>query len=87
VAEYHTRSGKLADPAFRAERARKASRAAHSLPVHVRAIVRNAGELTPEDAELLRSALEVAAPAPPLTGEQRSKLAALLTRGGDADGT
>lgn len=57
MAEYHTTSGKLADPEFRAQRARKAGAASHGLSAHVRAVVRNAGRLTPEDAELLRSLL------------------------------
>jgi len=57
VAEYHTQSGKLADPEFRAERARNASQAAHSLSTHVRVIVRNAGKLTPEQLDMIRGLL------------------------------
>jgi hypothetical protein len=50
-------TGKLADPDFRRERARKASLARNTVDAHIRALV---------DA------------APPLTAEQRDKLAMLL---------
>jgi hypothetical protein len=47
VAEYHTTSGKLADPTFRVERARKAAQASHTLDAYIKAIVNRAPELTP----------------------------------------
>ena len=53
MAEYHTTSGKLADPAFRAERASKAARASHSLDAHIRAVADRAPELTPAQRERL----------------------------------
>lgn len=53
MAEYHTTSGKLADPAWREERARKAALASHSLDAHVKAIVDRAPELTPAQREQL----------------------------------
>jgi hypothetical protein len=65
VAEYHTTSGKLADPVFRVERARKAAQASHGADAHIRALV-NA--------------------APPLTAEQRAKLAVLLHTPDGGDG-
>jgi hypothetical protein len=57
VAEYHTTSGKLADPAFRAERARKAAQASHSLDAHIRALVNAAPPLTPAQREKLTQLL------------------------------
>jgi len=49
--------GKLADPAFRRERARKAGAASNSVDAHISAIVRRAGKLTPEQTEKLRALL------------------------------
>ena len=56
-------TGKLADPEFRRERARRAALASHSVDANIRRLV---------DA------------APPLTAEQRDKLA-LLLRGPSSD--
>lgn len=53
-------SGKLSDPVWRRERARKAALARTTVDAHIRALV---------DA------------APPLTDEQRNRLAALLAPG------
>lgn len=49
--------GKLADPEWRRERARKAGAASNSIDAHIAAIVRRAGKLTPEQAERLRALL------------------------------
>ena len=84
MAEYHTRSGKLADPEFRRERARKASKAAHGLGTHVRAVVRGKDQLTPEQRAEIREAVSGW---PPLTESQRDGLALLLHPGGDGDAT
>jgi hypothetical protein len=58
-------TGKLTDPAWRHERARKAALARTSTDAHIRALV---------------------AAAPPLTAEQRAKLAALLHTPAGGDG-
>lgn len=49
--------GKLADPEFRRERARKAATARTSTEAHIRALVDAAPRLTPEQADRLRSLL------------------------------
>lgn len=49
--------GKLADPAFRRERAQKAAHASHSLDAHIRAVVDAAPALTAEHVERLRALL------------------------------
>jgi hypothetical protein len=61
VAEYH---GKLADPEFRRKRASNASKAAHGLDARIAAIVRRAGDLTPEQIETLRGLLAAPADGP-----------------------
>jgi len=48
---------KLADPAWRHERARKAAAARHSLDARIAALVRSAPKLTPEQAARLRTLL------------------------------
>lgn len=48
-------TGKLADPAWRAERARKAANARTTADAHIKAVVDRAPELTP--AQLARLAL------------------------------
>jgi hypothetical protein len=62
----HPAAGKLADPAWRQERARKAANACTGIDYHVRAIVARAGKLTPEQIEVLRSLL----PEPADAGDQ-----------------
>lgn len=58
------RSGKLADPEFRRERARKAAAAVHSIDAKIRAVVESAPMLSPEQVDRIRRALPpVAAPA------------------------
>jgi hypothetical protein len=52
--------GKLADPAFRHERARKAANARNSVDAHIRALVDAAPKLTAEQAAQLRSLLPAA---------------------------
>lgn len=58
-------SGKLADPEFRRERARKAAKARTSLDHHVQAVIDRAPALTAEQIERLRALL----PAAPDGGE------------------
>lgn len=64
-----TLNGKLADPAFRHERARKAARARTSIDHYVRAIVDRAPELTDEQrarlAALLPPSTSTSSPATP----------------------
>lgn len=50
-------AGRLADPEFRAQRARKAAAARHSLDTYINAIVARAPELTAEQVETLRPIL------------------------------
>jgi hypothetical protein len=50
-------AGKLADPQWRHERARKAASASHSLDSYVKRVHARRDELTPELVELLREAL------------------------------
>lgn len=83
MAEYHTSSGKLADPEFRSQRARAAALASHDISAHVRAVVRHSDLLTPEQRAEIRA--EVAT-WPPLTTEDKAGLAAVLLDGG-ADAT
>lgn len=45
------------DPEYRRERARKAGKAGHTIDAHIAAVVRRAGELTPEQIDVLRSIL------------------------------
>jgi len=51
-------TGKLADPEWRRQRAKKASDAAHSVDAHIKALVTAAPKLTPDQrarlAEVLR---------------------------------
>lgn len=49
--------GKLADPEFRHQRARKAALARTSLSAHVRAVLDRAGELSDADLAELRAVL------------------------------
>ena len=57
MAEFHTCSGKLADPQFRHERAVKAALARHSPDALIAALVRSAPALTAEQAARLRALL------------------------------
>jgi hypothetical protein len=50
-------TGKLADPAWREERARKAALARNSVDAHIRALVESAPALTTEQADRLRALL------------------------------
>lgn len=50
-------TGKLADPEFRRERARKAAKARTTPDAHIQALVDSAPSLTAEQAERLRSLL------------------------------
>ncbi|AGL20932.1 hypothetical protein L083_7422 [Actinoplanes sp. N902-109] len=50
-------TGKLADPEFRRERARKASAAAHSTDRYISALVKRAPELTAANRAQLRALL------------------------------
>lgn len=52
-----SRSGKLADPEARRERARKAARARHSLDTYIKQIVDRAPELTAEQRDRLAAIL------------------------------
>jgi hypothetical protein len=53
-------TGKLADPDWRRERARRAGQAAHSLDHYVRKVVDRAPELTPEQRDKLAAILRPA---------------------------
>lgn len=57
MADYHTNSGRLADPEFRRARARKAAAARHSLDTYVKAVVDRAPELTPQQRARLATLL------------------------------
>lgn len=59
---YYYNSGKLADPEFRQERARKAALASHSLDAHVRRLVESAPELSPEQRDRIAVALRASIP-------------------------
>lgn len=50
-------TGKLADPAWRAERARKAAAARTTTDAHIKAVVDRASDLTPAQRERLALAL------------------------------
>jgi hypothetical protein len=56
-------SGRLADPEFRRQRARKAAHASHNIDAHIKAIVDRAPELSAEQRDrlalLLRAPVEV----------------------------
>ena len=54
---YEPYEGKLADPEWRRERARKAGKASVSLDAYIGAVVRRAGKLTPEQIARLRALL------------------------------
>jgi hypothetical protein len=54
-------TGKLADPAWREERARRAALARTSVDAHIRALVESAPALTTEQADQLRALLGGAA--------------------------
>ena len=54
---YKPYEGKLRDPEWRRERARKAGLAGSSLDSYISAVVRRAGKLTPEQIERLRALL------------------------------
>jgi len=54
---YKPYEGKLADPEWRKERARKAGKVSASLDTYIGAVVRRAGKLTPEQVERLRAIL------------------------------
>jgi hypothetical protein len=79
VAEYHTNSGKLADPEFRSQRARDAALASHGIGAHVRAVVRGKDLLTGEQRAEIRAAVGTW---PPLSESTRAELALLLQAGG-----
>lgn len=68
-------TGKIADPAWRSERARKAARAQHSVDGHIRAIETASGRLTPEQEDRVRRIVESAGK---LTPEQMDRLRSLL---------
>jgi hypothetical protein len=78
VAEFHTTSGRLADPQFRSQRARDAALASHSIGAHVRAVIRGKDLLTPEQLAEIREAV---GGWPPLSESQRTGLALLLDPG------
>lgn len=84
MAEYHTNSGKLADPEFRSQRARGAALASHDISAHVRAVVRGKDLLTGEQRAEIRAAV---GGWPPLSAETRAELAALLDPGAGSDAT
>lgn len=50
-------SGKLADPEWRKERARKGGRARHTLDIYIASLVERAPELTDEQKDKLRDLL------------------------------
>lgn len=68
--------GKLADPEWRRERARRAGVARQSLDAHIAAVVRRAPALTPEQIARLRAVLaDPMASGTPAAGENGSAAA------------